>query len=77
MKVTEIIESRKWFNIKTEQTASIFGAVPYYSEADKPNWIIKATGYTWKLDNGTVGLGRVPAKTYEEAKEVMDRVNSR
>ena len=77
MKVTEIIESRKWFNIKTEQTASIFGSVPYYSEVDKPNWIIKATGYTWKLDNGTVGLGRVPAKTYEEAKEVMDRVNSR
>lgn len=75
MKITEIIASRKWFNIKTGQTASIYGAVPYHSETDKVNWVIKTAGYTWQLDNGTIGLGRAPAKTYEGAKEVMDKFN--
>ena len=75
MKVIEIIESKHWVNTKTGATASIYGAVPYTSETDKPNWEIKVRGYTWRLDNGTIGLCRQPAKTYEEALAVMNQIN--
>lgn len=61
MKVIEVIESKRWKNTKTGQTASICGAVPY--QGDQGHWIIETVGWTWRLDNGTVGLGRMPAKT--------------
>lgn len=77
MRVIEVIESKRWRNVNTNATASIYGAVPYTSDADKPNWIIETVGWTWRNDNGTVGLGRAPAKTREEALEVMQRVNAR
>lgn len=77
MKIIKIIESKHWVNIKTGQTASIYGAVPYINDLDKPNWTIQTRGYTWRLDNGTVGLGRTPVKTYEEALEVMQQFNNK
>lgn len=75
MKVLEVIESKAWINKITGQRASIYGAVPYTNEVDKQNWSLVVVGYTWRLDNGTVGLGRIPAKTREEAEEVMRQVN--
>lgn len=77
MKILEVIESKRWKHIKTGQTASIYGAVPYTNESDKPNWTIETVGYTWKLDNGTVGLGRVPANTMSEALAIMHKFNQR
>lgn len=77
MKILEIIESKYWKNKITGQTASIYGAVPYTNEQEKDQWEKIVRGYTWRLDNGTVGLGRVPAKTYAEALEVMNRFNNR
>lgn len=75
MKVVEVIESKHWINAKTGQTASIYGSVPYTSELDRSNWSIVVRGYTWRLDNGTIGLGRQPVKTIEEAEEIMSKFN--
>lgn len=75
MKITEVIPSKHWKNTKTGATASIYGAAPYVSDADAVNWEVVVSGWSWRLDNGTVGLGRQPVKTYEEAVEVMDRFN--
>lgn len=77
MRIIEVIESKRWKNTVTGATASIYGAVPYTSEADKGRWVVETVGYTWRREDGTVGLGRVPAKTLEEALAVMERVNSR
>lgn len=74
--ITEIIKSRAWINKKTGETTSIYGAVPYVSESDKQNWEIETRGYTWRKYDGTIGLGRAPAKSYEEALEVMNKVNT-
>ena len=77
MKIIEIIESRRWINSQTGATASIYGSAPYTSESDKRNWSIETIGFTWRLSNGTVGLSRTPAKTREEAKQVMRAFNER
>lgn len=75
-RIIEIIESKHWVNVETGRTASIYGAVPYTNDQDKLNWRIESRGYTWRLNNGTIGLGRSPAKTLSEALEVMVKVNS-
>lgn len=75
MKVLQVIPSRKWVHV-SGRTASLFGAVPYMSESEKPDWSIETAGWTWKMDNGTIGLGRVPAKTEAEAIEVMNAINN-
>ena len=75
MRVVEIIESKRWVNSQTGRMASVYGAVPWTSAADKPNWTVETVGYTWRCKDGTVGLGRCPVSTYAEAQEVMERVN--
>jgi len=77
MKILEVIESKRWKNNKTQATASIYGSVPYCTDLDKPNWHIETAGWTWRMDNGTIGLGRVAAKTKEEALEIMEAFNER
>lgn len=77
MKIVEIVESKVWKNKLTGDTASIYGSVPYTRDTDAVNWQIVTRGYTWRLDNGTVGLGRVPAKTLEEATKVMEKFNNK
>lgn len=76
MRVIKVVESQVWVNSTNGQRASPYGACPWGSEADRPNWKLVTVGYTWVNDNGTVGLGRMPAKTYEEAVEVMHKVNA-
>lgn len=76
MRVLEVIESRAWFNLKTGQCVSLYGSLPYVSDADKADWEIRTRGFTWRNSNGTIGLGRAPAATREEAEAVMARVNA-
>jgi len=76
-RVLNIIESKKWVNSETGATASIYGSLPYWTEAEGKKWKIVTSGYTWQLNDGTIGLGRIPAKTYEEAVEVMNSINNR
>lgn len=76
MRIVEVIEARRWVS-DSGRTASIYGAVPYVNEADKAHWKIVSRGFTWRLDNGTVGLGRIPMSTREEAQAFMDTYNAR
>lgn len=76
MRILEVIESKRWKNNKTGATASIYGAVPYTSETEKQEWSIETVGFTWRKSDGTIGLGRPPAATYEEAINVMNRINN-
>lgn len=75
--IIKIVESKHWKNIITGQTASIYGAVPYLSDSDKNNWTIEIRGYTWLKSDGTVGLGRPPTKTFDEALKIMNDINER
>lgn len=78
MRVIEVIPSRRWRH-RSGRTASIYGALPWTgargnTEAD---WQMEESGWTWRNDNGTIGLGRPPADTREEAEAVMRRINTR
>lgn len=77
MKILEVIESKRWINKINGRTASIYGAVPYVSLSEKLEWEIETVGYTWRLDNGTIGLGRIPAKTKNEALKIMQDFNNK
>lgn len=78
MKIIEkVIKRRVWENKVTGSTASIYGAVPYTSEAAKAEWHVVTKGYTWVKTDGTIGLPRIPATTYSEAVEVMNRINNK
>jgi hypothetical protein len=72
----EIIESKHWKHV-SGRTASIFGSVPYVNDADAENWQIVIAGWTVR-DNrsGTVGIGRKPFQTREEAQAFADKFNS-
>jgi len=76
MKIANVTPARVWKH-KSGRTASIYGACPWYNEAQKAEWTLVQVGWTWELSNGTVGLGRVPAKTLEEAEAVMATFNAR
>ena len=73
MKVLEVIESKRWKNTETGETASIYGAVPWVG--NQGAWTIESVGWTWRRDDGIIGLGRPPAKTREEAESIMRKVN--
>lgn len=77
MIILEVIPAKRYRNIIDGRTCSIYGAVPWYSDSDKANWKIEQYGYTWRTDQGTIGLGRVPASTYNDALEIMNRINKR
>lgn len=69
-----IVESKRWFSPSTGRTASIYGSVPWVG--DQGDWRIETVGWTIQYnDNGriTVGNGRPPFKTWEAAKEWLDR----
>ena len=77
MKIKKVIEAKHWINKVTGQTASVYGAIPYTSLADKNNWEIATVGWTWVRSDGCIGLGRTPAKTKLEAIDIMNRINER
>lgn len=76
MRIIKVIESKHWVNKVTGATASIYGAIPYTNETEKQNWEVKTRGWTWMASNGTIGIGRQPADTYESAIEIMNKINS-
>lgn len=63
MKAIKIIKSKVWYDKKTGFKCSIYGCRPYKSD----NWKLLETGYTTKNDNGTVGNGKKPFKTLDDA----------
>lgn len=67
MKPIEAIPSKRWRNKKTGAIASLYGAVPWTTPAEKADWEVETVGWTVRNDNGTIGIGREPWKTKEEA----------
>ncbi len=78
MKVLEVIPARFWKH-RSGRCASIYGALPWTGAPGnaREDWTMEERGWTWSNSNGTIGLGRVPAATREEAEEVMRKHNSR
>jgi hypothetical protein len=75
MQKFEIIESKHWKHI-TGRTASIYGAVPWTSSDDAGNWSIMSAGWTVRNNQtGTVGTGRKPFQTKEEAEAFISQFN--
>jgi len=81
IKQLNVIPARHWVNSKTGVKASIYGACPWTSAADKANWEKVTTGYTWeRIDSDgsvTIGLCRTPAATKTEAEEIAAMVLAR
>jgi hypothetical protein len=74
--MVKVIESRVWENSLTGRTASIYGAAPWVGP--RPDgWSVVTRGWTWEMDNNTIGAGRVPAKTEAEAEAIMAEWNGR
>ena len=71
-----VIPSRAWRHT-SGRTASIYGASPWTNPADKPNWALVERGWTTLNPDGTVGCGRPPCATQEEAQALADRLNAR
>jgi len=66
----KVIESKVWRHKITGQSASIYGACPWTTLADKENWHIVSRG--WTVENpytNEVGICRPPWETREEAEE--------
>jgi hypothetical protein len=64
----EVVASRFWRR-NDGKSASPYGACPWTSQAEKSRWKLEEAGFTIR-DNAsnTVGLGRLPFKTMEEAE---------
>lgn len=71
----EVIKHKIWRDAKGH-TASIFGALPWWG--DKGTWDIVSDGWTLR-DNkdNTIGCGRPPFKTEQEAQAMADKWNNR
>lgn len=67
----EVIPSRRWRNKTTGAIASIYGAVPWWDAAAKDHWEIETCGFTIRWPDGTVGIGRKPFETREEAESYL------
>lgn len=76
MRMTRVIESRVWENSLTGRTASIYGAAPWVGPRPE-GWSIVSRGWTWEMDNNTIGAGRAPAATKAEAEAIMAAWNGR
>lgn len=73
--VTAIIPHRYWLHEPSGRKASVYGACPWHSDADRAEWRRVESGWTWETSDGCVGLCRVPAATYAEAVDVANRWN--
>ena len=66
----EVVEARQWRNLRTGQTASIHGALPYFNAEQKQDWEMVTVGWTiYDVRLNTYGIGRAPWKTRAEAEE--------
>jgi hypothetical protein len=78
MRITKVLPYT-FYKHKSGRSASIRGACPWVSDADKANWTKVTQGWTWEVvdnrGNITYGLGRKPAETEAEALQVMREYN--
>lgn len=73
----EVIESKVWMR-DDGKTASIYGACPYYTDAEAARWKVVTRGWTiFDTQSNTVGLGRQPFATKEEAQAKADELNAK
>lgn len=75
----EVIPNRSWRNVKTGQTASIYGAHPGTSAADDANWLVVQNGFTIRdnLFNRVGGIQSCPAgSSQEHAEKVAEQLNN-
>jgi len=75
MRIVKVIPSKRWQHKITGKQASIYGAFPG-TPNDRDSWEIVQVGWTWQLDNGTIGLGGMLAKSESEALEIMAKFNN-
>lgn len=75
MYITRIIPNLKHVHKVSGKAVSIYGAAPWTSNAEKDMWKVEKSGWTYELADGTVGARRPPAKTYNEAVEVANKIN--
>jgi len=67
MNAYEVIESKVWTRDDGAR-ASIYGAVPWVSEAEKARWSVVSQGWTVRNPRtGQVGVGRPALPTREAA----------
>jgi len=78
-RILGVLPARQWRHKFSGRTASIYGAVPWTGGLGntEKDWEMVTVGWTWENANGTIGLGRIPAKTKDEAEKVMREVNAR
>jgi hypothetical protein len=67
----EVVEARQWRH-RSGRTASVYGSTPWLSESDRSSWDLEVVGYTVKHPDGTVGLGRPPFASKDEAQAWID-----
>lgn len=75
----EVVPRRYYRHVLTDRTASLYGAAPWTSQADKANWTLVTDGFTVRdNDRGTVGFYglKLPA-TREEAEAFAARMAER
>jgi hypothetical protein len=68
----EIAPIRYWKNLKTGQTASLFGSLPYISDFEGADWSVVENGYGWwdKNSNTFHGThGQTRAQVVERIKK--------
>jgi hypothetical protein len=70
----EVIESKVWLRDDGKR-ASIYGALPWNSEAEKARWQMVSQGWTVRNPfTGEVGVGRPPSATKELAQALADKL---
>lgn len=67
----EVIPSRVYVHTSGRR-ASPYGSAPWLSDAGKAEWTLVDEGFTVRHPDGTIGLGRKPFTTAEEAQAWVD-----
>jgi hypothetical protein len=73
-----VIESKHWRH-RTGRTASPYGSVPWTGAPGdrESDWQMESAGWTIQWDDGTVGIGRVPFETPEQAEAWLAKERAR
>lgn len=72
MEALEIIEARIHRHIATGRTASIYGAVPWRSNAERAEWEIVSNGFSFRRPDGTVFRNRYHATREDAQRQIWE-----
>lgn len=72
----KIIANKFWTNTVNGRKASLYGSVPWTSQAEKDQWQMTESGYTIAWDDGTIGTGKPPFKTYADAEAYLAKMDA-